>query len=166
MLSGLIHKKAAAIAAVALSCLVVQPSKAAQWAAPEPASAYSIPTAQLIQADELNRLLHAPGAEKPIVLQVGSHMMFAQAHIPGSVYAGPGSQPEGIEQLRARVASLPHNRFIVIYCGCCPWNHCPNIGPAYNLLHQLGFTRVKALYLANNFGADWAGKGYPVETGQ
>ena len=166
MLSGLINKKTAAIAAIVFSCLVVQPSKAAQWAAPEPASAYSIPTAQLMQAVELNHLLHAPGVEKPLILQVGSHMMFAQAHIPGSVYAGPGSQAEGMQQLRGRVASVPHNRFIVIYCGCCPWNHCPNVGPAYNLLHQLGFTRVKVLYLANNFGADWAGKGYPVETGQ
>ena len=166
MLSGLINKKATAIAAIVFSCLVIQPSKGAQWAAPEPASAYSIPTAQLIQPDELNHLLHATGSEKPLVLQVGSHMMFAQAHIPGSVYAGPGSQSEGMQQLRGRVASAPHNRFIVIYCGCCPWNRCPNVGPAYNLLHQLGFTRVKALYLADNFGADWAGKGYPVETGQ
>jgi hypothetical protein len=29
----------------------------------------------------------------------------------------------------------------------------------------MGFTNVKALYLANNFGADWADKGYPVEAG-
>jgi hypothetical protein len=29
----------------------------------------------------------------------------------------------------------------------------------------MGFTNVKALYLADNFGADWAGKGYPVEQG-
>jgi hypothetical protein len=29
----------------------------------------------------------------------------------------------------------------------------------------MGFTNVKALYLANNFGADWADKGYPVEPG-
>jgi hypothetical protein len=29
----------------------------------------------------------------------------------------------------------------------------------------MGFTNVKALYLADNFGADWAAKGYPVEQG-
>jgi rhodanese-related sulfurtransferase len=119
-----------------------------------------------MQPDELNRLLRSASAEKPLILQVGSHMMFAQAHIPGSQYAGAGSQPEGIQQLRGRVASLPHSRFIVLYCGCCPWNRCPNVGPAFSLLQQLGFTRVKVLYLANNFGADWAGKGYPVESGQ
>ncbi len=167
MLSWLFSKKAAMIAALALSCRVLLPVRAAaQWAAPEPTSAFSIPTAQLIQPDELNRLLRSPGAEKPLILQVGSHMMFAQAHIPGSEYAGPGSLSESIQHLRGRAASLPHNRFIVIYCGCCPWNRCPNAGPAYKLLASMGFTHVKVLYLANNFGADWAGKGYPVESGQ
>jgi hypothetical protein len=29
----------------------------------------------------------------------------------------------------------------------------------------MGFANVKVLYLANNFGADWADKGYPVEHG-
>ncbi len=167
MYSGLVRKKAASIAALALSCLVLLPVRgAAQWASPEPTSAFSIPTAQLIQPDDLNHLLRTPGVEKPLILQVGSHMMFAQAHIPGSEYAGPGSQSEGIQQLRGRVASLPHNRFIVIYCGCCPWNRCPNVGTAYKSLASMGFTHVKVLYLASNFGADWAGKGYPVESGQ
>lgn len=153
--------------AIALLCLVLVPVRAAaQWAAPQPVSASAIPNAQLMQPDELNRLLRSASAEKPLILQVGSHMMFAQAHIPGSQYAGAGSQAEGIQQLRGRVASIPHSRFIVLYCGCCPWNRCPNVGPAFSLLQQLGFTRVKVLYLANNFGADWAGKGYPVESGQ
>ncbi len=137
---------------------------ACQWAAPPASSAFSIPTAQLIQPDELNRLLHARGTEKPLILQVGSRMMFAQAHIPGSEYAGPGSQAEGVQLLRGRVASLPKGTFIVLYCGCCPWNRCPNVGPAYNLLHGMGLTRVKVLYLADNFGDDWANKGYPVES--
>ncbi len=167
MLSGRISKKAAATAVLAIWCLTLQPSpSSAQWAAPEPASAFSIPAAQLIQPDELNRLLHSTSTEKPLILQVGSHMMFAQAHLPGAQYAGPGSQVEGVRQLRSRVVPLPHNRFIVIYCGCCPWNRCPNVGPAYNLLTSMGFTRVKVLYIANNFGADWAGQGYPVESSQ
>jgi thiosulfate/3-mercaptopyruvate sulfurtransferase len=164
---GLLRKEAAIIALLASLCLVLIPMRvAAQWAAPEPASALTIPNAQLIQPEELNQLLHSHSAEKPLMLQVGSRMMFAQAHIPGSEYIGPGSQSEGVQRLRGRVASLPHNRFIVLYCGCCPWSHCPNVGPAYNLLHQMGFTHVKVLYLPNNFGADWASKGYPVASGQ
>jgi thiosulfate/3-mercaptopyruvate sulfurtransferase len=163
----LVNKRAVATAAFAALCLLLRPPCAAtQGAVPPPASALSIPTAQLIKPDELNHLLQARGAEKPLILQVGSHMMFAQAHIAGSEYAGPGSQPEGAQQLRSRVASLRRSRFIVIYCGCCPWNRCPNVGPAYNLLTSMGFTRVKVLFFANNFGADWAGKGYPVESSQ
>jgi hypothetical protein len=27
----------------------------------------------------------------------------------------------------------------------------------------MGFTNVKVLYIAQNFGADWVNKGYPVE---
>ena len=156
----------ALVAALGLFCLVQQRvQSAAQWAAPQPASAFTNPTVQLIQPAELNRLLHTHGAEKPLILQVGSRMMFAQAHIPGAEFAGPGSQAEGIAQLRSRVASLPPATFIVIYCGCCPWNRCPNVGPAYNLLHEMGFTRVKVLYLADNFGDDWVNKGFPIEAG-
>ena len=100
------------------------------------------------------------------MLQVGSHVMYSQAHIPGSLYAGPGSQPAGLQLLESTVAKSPKNRFIVLYCGCCPWNHCPNVGPAYKRLRDLGFTNVKVLYLANNFGDDWVYKGYRVEQGQ
>jgi hypothetical protein len=39
------------------------------------------------------------------------------------------------------------------------------VGPAYKRLHDLGFTNVKVLYLANNFGDDWLYKGYRVEQG-
>ena len=167
MSSGFIRKTAVAMAAFGLFCFLEQRALAAgQWAAPPSAGAFTIPTAQLIQPDELNRLLHTRAAGKPLILQVGSHLMFAQAHIPGAEYAGPGSQAEGVQQLRGRVTSLPRGTFIVLYCGCCPWNRCPNVGPAYSLLHGMGFTHVEVLYLADNFGADWADKGYPVESGQ
>jgi rhodanese-related sulfurtransferase len=128
-----------------------------------PGSALSIPQAQLIQPEALNQLLQAKGSDKPLLLQVGSHLLFDEAHIPGSVYAGAGSQPSGLQQLQSTVATLPKNTPIVLYCGCCPWNRCPNLGPAFKQLHDLGFTNVKALYLADNLGTDWVAKGYPLE---
>ena len=128
-------------------------------------SAFSIPEVQLLQPEALLHLLQTSGGDKPLVLQVGSHMLFAQAHIPGSEYAGPGSQPAGLQQLQNRANAVPRKKLIVLYCGCCPWNRCPNLGPAFAKLRDMGFTNVKALYLADNFGADWAGKGYPVEQG-
>jgi rhodanese-related sulfurtransferase len=121
--------------------------------------------ATLIQPEELVKVLHdSKGA--PLVLQVGSHTMYAQAHIPDSEYVGPGSQEEGLKALRQRVKDVPRDKFIVIYCGCCPWAHCPNVDPAYRGLRALGFTNVKVLYIANNFGADWVDKGYPVAKGR
>jgi thiosulfate/3-mercaptopyruvate sulfurtransferase len=137
-----------------------------QQAAPPAESALSIPQAQLMQPVELNRLLQERGARKPILFDVGFRMLFAQSHIPGSEYAGPTARPEGIRQLRQRVQPLKRNTFIVIYCGCCPWNHCPNMGPAFHLLQSMGFTHVKALYLPDNFGTDWVSKGYPAVSGQ
>lgn len=131
-----------------------------------PASAYSIPQSALIQADVLNHILQAKNGEKPLILQVGSRLFFAEAHIRGSVFAGPGSQATGLQLLQLKVVALKRDKQIVIYCGCCPWNRCPNLGPAYKLLHDLGFINVKALYLPNNFGDDWVNKGYAIEQGQ
>ncbi|MFY9852920.1 MAG: rhodanese-like domain-containing protein [Terracidiphilus sp.] len=129
------------------------------------ASALSIPAGQWLKPEALIHLQQIKGAERPLVLQVGSRMLFAQAHIPGSEYVGPGSKPEGIQKLENRVNALSRKKFIVLYCGCCPLNRCPNLGPAFAKLVEMGFTNVKVLYLADNFGADWADKGYPVEQG-
>jgi thiosulfate/3-mercaptopyruvate sulfurtransferase len=127
--------------------------------------ASSIPAAVLVQPADLASTLQS-NAPKPLILQVGSHVLFAQAHISGSEYAGPANQSSGIDALKARVASLPKDTAIVLYCGCCPWDRCPNIAAAFNLLHDQGFTNVKVLYLADNFGTDWVNKGFPTEKGR
>jgi thiosulfate/3-mercaptopyruvate sulfurtransferase len=119
---------------------------------------------QLIQAEELVQALK--GARKPVVLYVGPKTIYAQAHIPGAENSGPVARPEGMEKLRARAASLAKDSPVVIYCGCCPWDHCPNIRPAYAELKKAGFTNVRVLYLENSFGANWKDKGLPVATGE
>lgn len=118
-----------------------------------------------LSPEELVHTLAGKGA-KPLLLQIGSHMLYVQAHIPGSEYVGAGNTPEGLQHLRQRVNSLPKNTEIVLYCGCCPWSHCPNVNPAYEALQKIGFTNVRVLYIANNFGADWVDKGYPVARGE
>ena len=85
-------------AAIGMITLLFAVSHLARAAA-QTGSALSIPQAQLLQPEELNHLLQTDGAEKPLVLQVGSHVLFAEAHIPASEYAGPGSQPEGLQML-------------------------------------------------------------------
>lgn len=124
-----------------------------------------IPKTQLINSAELVTILQSSTGVKPLMIQVGSHVLYSQAHIPGSEYIGPASSESGLQQLRKRVESLPKNKFIVIYCGCCPWSHCPNVEPAANALHAMGFTNVKVLYIPGNFGMDWVEKGYPVAKG-
>jgi thiosulfate/3-mercaptopyruvate sulfurtransferase len=145
---------------------VAGPGVPAQEPAGASSSATSIPESRLIQPAALVQLLKGGEEEKPLILQVGSRVMFAQAHIPGSEYAGPGSQASGIQSLEDTVASLPKDKQIILYCGCCPWNRCPNVGPAYKRLRDLGFTNVKVLYIANNFGDDWVNKGYPAVKGK
>jgi rhodanese-related sulfurtransferase len=122
-----------------------------------------IPTKQLISPEQLNQLLKT---QKPVILQVGPKALYQQAHIPGAEYIGGTSSPEGIDALRARVKSLPKDTVIVVYCGCCPWSHCPNVHPAYKELRNLGYSNVRVLYIANNFGADWVDKGYPTAKGE
>ena len=127
--------------------------------------ASSIPTADLIQPADFAATLQS-ASPKPLILQVGSHVLFAEAHIPGAEYAGPTNQDAGLQILKDRVALLPKDTAIILYCGCCPWDRCPNIAPAYNQLHAMGFTHLKVLYIADNFGANWVAKGYPVAKGR
>ena len=128
--------------------------------------ASSIPASGLINPEELVKILQSAQGEKPLMIQVGSHVLYEQAHIPGSEYIGPASYESGLQQLRKRVEALPRRKFIVVYCGCCPWSHCPNVKPADDALRALGFANVKVLYIPDNFGANWVDKGYPVAKGE
>jgi hypothetical protein len=122
----------------------------------------SIPASALIEPAELAGRLRAASAPAPLILHVGFRVLYDRAHIPGSEYAGPARDDEGLKLLRERVSRLPHDTSLVIYCGCCPWSHCPNMAAAYQMLTGLGFTRVRALHIEDNFGTDWIDKGYPA----
>jgi hypothetical protein len=121
---------------------------------------------ELIRPEEVARALQSFTTTKPIIFNVGPRVIYVQAHIPGAEYIGPTAGPQGLEKLRARAAPLPRDSFIVVYCGCCPWEHCPNVRPAYKELKQMGFTRLKVLHIANSFGSDWVEKGYPTAKGE
>lgn len=127
--------------------------------------ASSIPANRLLRPEALAKLLQSE-KYKPLMLQVGSHTLFLQAHIPNSEYVGAASTDAGLQQLRKRVESLPRNKLIILYCGCCPWDHCPNVKPADEALQSMGFTNVRVLYISNNFGTDWVDKGYPTAKGE
>jgi len=118
---------------------------------------------QVIHPTELNRMLSDKPAARPKVLHVGFEILYKGKHIPGSIYAGPGSKDAGLDALKLAVANAPKDSEIILYCGCCPWDHCPNMKPAFNLLHGMGFTKIKILEIPTNFATDWTAQGYPVE---
>jgi rhodanese-related sulfurtransferase len=148
-----------AVAMAALLAAVAAP--VATWAA----AASTIPADELVQPAQLAAQLAAAPAAQPLVLQVGFRTLYDQAHIPGAEYAGAANADAGLQVLRNRVAAVPRTAPIILYCGCCPWSRCPNIAAARDALRELGFSNVKVLYIAENFGTDWVDKGFPVVKG-
>jgi thiosulfate/3-mercaptopyruvate sulfurtransferase len=119
---------------------------------------------QLIEPAELARELTGRG-KRPVVLYVGYPLLYAGGHIPGAHYLGPASTVAGLRALQEATKKLPADGEVVLYCGCCPMDRCPNIRPAFRLMEQLRFINVKVLDIAVNFPQDWTRKGYPVEKG-
>jgi len=121
------------------------------------------PPRDLLQPATLAQALRS--AKPPVVLSVGFEVLYRSKHILRAIDAGPASKPEGIEALKKATAALPKNTDIVIYCGCCPMDKCPNIRPAYRALKELGFTNVRVLSIPTNMHDDWYSKDRPAETG-
>ena len=118
--------------------------------------------AQVVPPATLAARLAQQHETKPVILQIGFDVLYRSKHIPGALYTGPASTPEGLARLKAAVEKLPKSQEIYIYCGCCPIDKCPNIRPAFCLLQKMGFTNVKMLMLPTNFARDWIAPGYPI----
>jgi len=113
----------------------------------------------LMAPSELARLIESGSkSEQPIILSVGP-----AALIKGSRDIGPASQAENLAQLKKTLEKLPKDQDIVIYCGCCPFTHCPNVRPAFNLLKEMHFTHAKLLNLEHNIRTDWIDKGFATQ---
>ena len=99
----------------------------------------------------------------PVIVQVGFETLYRSNHIAKSEYAGPASTPQGLETLRKKLSGIPRDADLVLYCGCCPFDKCPNVKPAFTLAKDMGFTKVKVLMIEKNLNDDWVSKGYPSE---
>ena len=129
--------------------------------------AENIPVEKLLEPQVLAaHLATTTTAKAPLLLQVGFRTLYVQAHIPKSVYAGPGNSNEGLKRLEGVLKKTGKKQAIVLYCGCCPWSHCPNIAAALKKTTDLGFKNVKVLHMDHDFGKDWADAAYPVEAGE
>lgn len=120
---------------------------------------------QTVDPATLVKELSGSANQRPTIVSVSPHALYLGGHIPGAVYEGPGFSAAGIESLKQWAQRLPRSTNLVVYCGCCPLVHCPNLRPAFRALQSMGFTHLRALILPTNFYTDWYAKGYPTEKG-
>jgi len=92
----------------------------------------------------------------PVIISVGPGAL-----IPHSIDIGPVQEKENLDKLRKQLSKLPKDTSVVVYCGCCPFEHCPNVRPAIQALKDMHFTNYKLLDLSHNVRKDWIDKGYP-----
>lgn len=95
----------------------------------------------------------------PVIISVGPG-----GAIPNSIEVGMTGKKEGINKLKAELSKIQKNTKLVIYCGCCPFEHCPNVRPAINVLKEMKFTNYFLLDLPHNLKTDWIDKQYPVSS--
>lgn len=110
---------------------------------------------QLLEPSELAAVLKT-NKQAPLIFSVGP-----AATIPGSKDIGGVKDSENLQKFKDQLTPLSKNSEIVIYCGCCPFERCPNVRPAIQLLKDMNFTNYKLLNLPHNIKIDWIDKGYP-----
>lgn len=111
---------------------------------------------QLIEPSALANSIKT-GLDVPLIICVGPG-----ATIPASVDIGMVNNKEGLNKLKAQLKKLAKDQKIVIYCGCCPFERCPDVRPAIDALKELKFTNYYLLDIPENIKKDWIDKGYPV----
>lgn len=112
---------------------------------------------QLLDPSDLAKTLNNPNDKQPYIYSIGPG-----ATIKRSIDIGPAQDNKNMKKLKEQLSKLPKDADIVIYCGCCPFQHCPNIRPAFNLLNEMNFTNQKLLSLQHNIKIDWIDKNFPV----
>jgi thiosulfate/3-mercaptopyruvate sulfurtransferase len=125
-------------------------------------AAQDFPPASVLEPSQLAALVSHPG-DKPTVICVGFKFLYDAAHIPGSLFLGPAREAAGLAALENWARSAPRNKTVALYCGCCPWDKCPNVRPAYFALKKMGFSQLKLVRMNQDFARDWVEKGFPIE---
>ena len=118
---------------------------------------------QTLQAADLAGELAQKNGTPPTIVYVGFRTLFAGGHIPGASFHGSASTEQGLGEIKKWADSLPRSTNLVIYCGCCPFEKCPNVRPAFTALRGMGFKKLRVLILPTNFATDWVGRGYPMQ---
>ena len=120
---------------------------------------------ETLQPADLAGELAEKNGTAPTIVYVGFRTLFAGGHIPGASFHGTASSEQGLGEMKKWADGLPRSMNLVIYCGCCPFEKCPNVRPAFTALSGMGFKKLRVLILSTNLATDWVGKGYRVQTG-
>ena len=120
---------------------------------------------QTLRPADLASELAETNGTPPTIVYVGFHTLFAGGHIPGASFHGTASSEQGLVEMRKWADGLSRSTNLVIYCGCCPFEKCPNVRPAFTALSRMGFKKLRVLILPTNLATDWVAKGYPIQTG-
>jgi len=111
---------------------------------------------QLMQPAELAKVIKE-NKNVPVIFSVGP-----AASIPDSKGIGMVREEKNLEKFKEELKKLAKDTKVVVYCGCCPYEHCPNVRPAIQALKEMKFTNYFLLDLPHNLRTDWIDKGYPV----
>ncbi len=111
---------------------------------------------QLLQPATLAQAINS-GRNVPVVFSVGPGAL-----IPNSITIGMTNNEANLTAFKKQLKNYSKTSELIIYCGCCPFEHCPNVRPAIDVLNSLHFTNFKLLDLPHNLKADWIDKGYPT----
>jgi len=122
-------------------------------------------SSQTLRPADLAGELAEKNGTLPAIVYVGFRTLFAGGHISGASFHGTASSEQGLSEMRKWADGLPRSTNLVIYCGCCPFEKCPNVRPAFTALGGMGFKKLRVLILPTNLATDWVGKGYPMQTG-
>ena len=112
-------------------------------------------TNQLLQPTALINLMKTD--KNVIVYNIG-----VVQDIKGARHIGAASEKEKLQLLNTILKTQDKNKTVVVYCGCCPFDKCPNIRPAFKTLQANNIKKAYLLNLPTNLKTDWIAKGYPL----
>jgi len=113
----------------------------------------------LMQPKELAAKINNPSATKPVIFNIGP-----VDQIKSAINIGAVNSKEGFDKFKKEVNKISKDKEIVIYCGCCSSQNCPNIRPAIKYLVENNYTKAKVLDIPTGIKEDWVQKGYPIES--
>lgn len=115
---------------------------------------------ELIEVEPLLKLINSPNkAQVPTIINVGP-----MQNIKYAVTYGTASNDDAMAKIKTAATTMKKDKPVVVYCGCCKMENCPNVQPAYDYFISAGFKNVKVLNLKEDLAADWVAKKYPMET--